>query len=216
MAEITAAMVKELREKTGAGMMDCKAALADSNGDIEKSIEFLRKKGLKNITKRAGKVAAEGVIYSYIHAGSKIGVMVELNSETDFVAKGDDFSALARQIAMHVAWANPKYLGREDIPAEMIEKEKEIAISQLSPQQQKMADKILPGKMEKFYAEVCLLEQEDAMNPDAKKSIKNLIDDLSAKVGEKIVLRRFVRFEVGEGIEKMESDFAAEVAAVVG
>jgi len=215
MAEITAQMVKDLREKTGAGMMDCKAALADSSGDIEKAIEFLRKKGLKNVSKRAGKVAAEGQVYSYIHAGSKIGVILELNSETDFVAKGDDFTALARAIAMHIAWANPKYLAREDVPQNVIESEKVIALSQLNPQQQKMADKILPGKLDKFYSDVCLLEQLDATDPAAKKTIKNLIDDLSAKVGEKIVLRRFVRFEVGEGIEKQVSDFAAEVQAVM-
>ena len=215
MAEITAQMVKDLREKTGAGMMDCKAALADSSGDVEKAIEFLRKKGLKNVSKRAGKVAAEGQVYSYIHAGSKVGVILELNSETDFVAKGDDFTSLARAIAMHVAWANPKYLSREDVPQNVIESEKAIAVSQLKPQQQAMADKIIPGKLDKFYADVCLLEQLDAVDPAAKKTIKNLIDDLSAKVGEKIVLRRFVRFEVGEGLEKQASDFAAEVQAVM-
>ncbi|MDR2337844.1 MAG: translation elongation factor Ts [Deltaproteobacteria bacterium] len=215
MAEITAQMVKELRDQTGAGMMDCKAALADSNGDADKAIEFLRKKGLKNVTKRAGKVASEGIVYSYIHAGSKIGVMLELNSETDFVAKGEDFTGLARAIAMHIAWANPKYLSREDVPNQVIEKEKEIALSQLNPQQQKMADKILPGKLEKFYGDVCLLEQLEAINPEAKKTIKDLINDLSAKVGEKIVLKRFLRFEVGEGIEKQTTDFAAEVQAAI-
>ena len=215
MAEITAQMVKDLREKTGAGMMDCKAALAESSGDVEKAIEFLRKKGLKNVSKRAGKVAAEGQIYSYIHAGSKIGVLLELNSETDFVAKGEDFTSLARAIAMHVAWANPKYLSREDVPESVIESEKTIALSQLNPQQQKMADKILPGKLDKYYADVCLLEQLDATDPVAKKTIKNLIDDLSVKVGEKIDLRRFVRFEVGDGLEKRVSDFAAEVQAAM-
>jgi elongation factor Ts len=219
MAEITAQMVKELRNQTGAGMMDCKAALADSNGDLDKAIEFLRKKGLKNVTKRAGKVASEGVVYSYIHAGSKVGVILELNSETDFVAKGEDFVDLARTIAMHVAWANPKYLSREDVPAQLIEKEKEIALSQLdsqlNPQQQKMVDKILPGKLDKFFADVCLLDQLEAINTENKKTIKELIDGLSAKVGEKIVLRRFVRFEVGEGIEKQTTDFAAEVQAAI-
>ena len=216
MAEITASMVKDLREKTGAGMMDCKAALTDSQGDFDKAIEYLRKKGLKNVGKRAGKVAAEGQIYSYIHSGNKIGVMLELNSETDFVAKSDDFSELCKRIAMHVAWANPKYVGREEVPASAIASESEIFRSQLTPQQEKMADKIIAGKLERFYSEVCLLEQEDSRDPAAKKKIGDLISDLSAKVGEKLVLRRVVRFEVGEGIEKAVNDFAAEVAATAG
>ncbi len=216
MAEISAQLVKELRDKTGAGMMDCKKALAEASGDPEKAIEVLRKKGLKDVDKRSGKVASEGVIYSYIHAGGRIGVMLELNSETDFVARGDDFQGLAKDIAMHVAWSNPRFLGREDVPEKVIATEKEIYLSQLKPEQQKMADKILPGKLEKFYEEACLLEQFDARDASAKKRIKDLISDLSAKIGEKIVLRRFVRYEVGEGIEKVKTDYRAEVAAAMG
>lgn len=215
MAEISASMVKELREKTGAGMMDCKGALSESNGNFEKAIELLRMKGLKNINKRAGKIAAEGQIYSYIHAGSKIGVMIELNAETDFVAKGDDFSELCKRISMHIAWANPRYLSREEVPQSVIDSEIEICRSQLTPQQEKVADKIISGKIDKFYSEVCLLEQEDSRDPTAKKKILDLINELSAKVGEKIALRRFVRFEVGEGIEKPLSNFAQEVQAAI-
>lgn len=213
MAAISASLVKELRDKTGAGMMDCKKALAENDGDIEKSIEFLRKKGLKDVGKRSGKVAAEGVVYSYIHSGGRVGVMLELNCETDFVARGDDFTDLAKSISMHVAWANPPFLNRESVPVNVIEKEKDIFRSQLKPQQEKMADKILEGKMEKFYKENCLLEQLDAKDAAAKKSIQDIINDVSAKVGEKISLRRFSRYEVGEGIEKEEVDYAAEVAA---
>ncbi len=216
MAEISAQLVKELREKTGAGMMDCKKALAEAGGDCDKAIEVLRKKGLKDVDKRSGKVASEGVIYSYIHSGGRIGVMLELNSETDFVARGDDFTSLAKDIAMHVAWSNPRFLQREEVPEKVLDTEKDIFLSQLKPEQQKMADKILPGKLEKFYEENCLLEQFDARDPAAKKRIKDLISDLSAKIGEKIVLRRFVRFEVGEGIEKAKTDYVAEVAAAMG
>lgn len=213
MAEITAQMVRELREATGAGMMDCKKALAETGGNQEQAIEFLRKKGLKSVEKRSGKVAAEGTIYSYIHSGGRIGVMLELNCETDFVARGDEFQALAKDIAMHIAWANPAYLSREEVPAEVIEKEKEIFRSQLSPQQEKVADKILAGKLEKFYEQTCLLEQLDAKDPQSKKRIADLINDLSAKIGEKIVLRRFMRYELGAGIERVQEDYAAEVAA---
>jgi len=215
MTAITAELVKTLREKTGAGMMDCKKALAEAAGDMEKAIEVLRKKGLKDISKRAGKVAREGVVYSYIHAGGRVGVMLELNCETDFVARGDDFQNLAKVIGMHVAWAAPAYLDREAVPASVIEKEKEIYLSQLKPEQQKMADKILPGKLEKFYADNCLLEQLDARDAGSKKTIGDLVNEISAKLGEKVQVRRFSRFEVGEGIDKVETDFAAEVAAQV-
>lgn len=194
-------MVKELREKTGAGMMDCKKALAEANGNFEQAIDVLRKKGLKDIGKRADKVAAEGVVYSYIHAGGRIGVMIELNCETDFVARGQDFQDLAKSIAMHVAWAAPKYLSREEVPASFIEREKEILASQLKPEQQKMADKILGGQLDKLLKEICLLEQLDVRDASAKKSIQDLVNELSAKVGEKVVLKRFVRFEVGEGVK---------------
>ena len=213
MAEVTAQMVKDLRDKTGAGMMDCKQALGESGGDVEKAIEVLRKKGMKNLSKRAGKVAAEGMVQAYLHPGGRIGVMLELNCETDFVGRGDDFQALAKDIAMHVAWANPRFLAREEVPESVLNTERDIYRSQLQPNQEKMADKILAGKLEKFYQENCLLEQLDAKDSSGKKTIQDQINDLSAKVGEKIVLRRFARYEVGEGIEKQTTDYAAEVEA---
>ncbi len=215
MSNVSAKLVKELRDQTGAGMMDCKKALTESEGNIDKAIEFLRKKGLKNVEKRAGKVAAEGTVLSYIHAGGRIGVLLELNCETDFVGKGEDFQSLAKDIAMHIAWANPKYVSREEVPQDIVEKEKEIFKSQLKPEQQKMADKILPGKVEKFYESVCLLEQVDVKDPSGKKKILDIINEQGAKMGEKLSLRRFVRFEVGEGIEKEESNYADEVAQTV-
>lgn len=213
MAEINAQMVKDLREKTGAGMMDCKSALAETGGDLEKAIDFLRKKGLKSVAKRSDKVTAEGTVHSYIHPGSRVGVLLELNCETDFVARGEEFQNLAKDIAMHVAWSSPKFLSRESVPQEALVREQEIFRSQLQPNQEKMADKILAGKLEKFYQENCLLEQLDAKDASGKKSIQDLINDVSAKLGERVVLRRFVRYEVGEGVEKATVDYAAEVAA---
>jgi len=209
-------MVKELREMTGAGMMDCKRALESTNGNMEAAVDHLRKAGLKKVEKRAAKTASEGVVFSYIHPGSRVGVLLELNSETDFVARGADFTALAKDIAMHIAWSKPRYVSREEIPAPELEREKEIYRSQLKPGQEKMADKIIAGKLEKFYEDTCLLEQFDARDAAAKKRIGDLVSQLSAKVGEKVVLRRFVRFEVGEGIEKQLMDFSAEVASVAG
>lgn len=212
MSQISAKLVKELRDRTGAGMMDCKKALQDNEGNIDQAIDYLRKKGLKNVEKRAGKVAAEGVCHSYIHGEGRIGVMLELNCETDFVARGDDFLDLARAISMHIAWASPRYVSSEEIPESEINSEREIYRSQLTPQQEKVADKIIDGKIEKFYESVCLLNQIDAKEPTAKKSIGDLVTETSAKLGEKITVRRFVRYEVGEGIEKSEVDFAQEVA----
>ena len=212
MAQITAQLVKQLREMTGAGMMDCKKALTESDGNIDKAVEFLRKKGMKSVEKRAGKVTAEGVVYSYIHPGGRIGVLLELNCETDFVSRGDDFQNLAKDIAMHIAWSSPKYVHREEIPAEVMESEERILRSQLKPEQAKMADKILAGKLEKFYETVCLVDQIDVKDSSAKKTIGDLTTDLSAKLGEKIAIRRFSRFEVGEGIEKPVEDYAEEVA----
>lgn len=212
MTQISAQMVKELREMTGAGMMDCKKALTECGGSIDDAVQFLRKKGLKSVEKRAGKVAAEGVVYSYIHAGGRIGVMLEMNCETDFVARGEDFENLAKEIAMHIAWSNPLYVSREEVPQAVIDKELDVFRSQLKPAQEKMADKILAGKLEKYYEGVCLLEQFDAKDASAKKRIADLISDVSAKIGEKIVLRRFSRYEVGEGIEKVVVDYAEEVA----
>lgn len=216
MAEITAALVKDLRERTGAGMMDCKQALAESAGDMEKAIDFLRKKGLKNVAKRASKVAAEGVVYSYIHAGGKIGVLLELNCETDFVARGEEFQDMAKRISMHIAWASPRFLRRDDVSESDLLREKEILRSQLKPEQEAMAEKILTGKMDKFYQENCLLEQLDVQDPSGKKRIEDALNELSAKIGEKIDVRRFTRFEVGEGIEKPVTNYVEEVRAAAG
>ena len=214
MSEISAQMVKELREKTGAGMMDCKKALAESAGDMEKAIQELRKKGLKSVEKRSDKVAAEGMVYSYIHPGNRVGVLLEMNCETDFVARGEQFVSLVRDIAMHIAWSKPRFVAREEISADVIAKEEEVYRAQLKPEQAKVADKIISGKVDKFFEEVCLLEQFDIKDSGSKKRIRDLLIDLSASVGEKIEIRRFQRFEVGEGIEKAKTDYAAEVAAV--
>ncbi len=215
MSQITAQLVKELRERTGAGMMDCKKALQETEANMEEAIQFLRKKGLKSVEKRAGKVAAEGTVFSYIHAGGRIGVMLELNSETDFVARSEDFLNLAKELAMHIAWSNPQYVSREEVPESALEKEREVFRSQLKPEQEKMADKIIAGKLEKYYSTICLLEQLDAKDPAAKKTFEDIVNEVSSKVGEKVQVRRFSRYEVGEGIEKVEVNYADEVAAVV-
>ena len=206
MADITAQLVKDLRARTSAGMMDCKKALVESGGDIEKAIEVLRKKGLKSVNKRADKTASQGLVYSYIHGDGRIGVLIELNCETDFVARGDDFQELSRAIAMHIAWAAPRFLQREDVTPEILKKEEEVLLAQLKPDQQQFADKIIAGKMDKFYQENCLLEQLDAKEPEAKRTIGDMITAVSAKVGEKIVLRRFVRYELGDGVNTQATD----------
>jgi elongation factor Ts len=200
--EITSAMVKELRTKTGAGMMDCKEALAASDGDFEKAIDFLRKKGLSAATKRSSKAAKEGIIASYIHMGGRIGVMVELNCETDFVAKTDAFQTAAKDIAMHIAASNPLYLRPEEIPVEVMEREKDIYRSQLSEENKpkKIWDKIIEGKLKKYYEDVCLTEQKFIKNTDI--SIATLINNLIANTGENIIIRRFARLQLGEEIKK--------------
>ncbi|MCB0331973.1 MAG: translation elongation factor Ts [Bdellovibrionales bacterium] len=214
MSNITASLVKELREKSGAGMMDCKSALQEVGGDLEKAIEVLRKKGLKDVGKRAGKVAAEGTIGTYVHAGSQVAAMVELNCETDFVARGEEFQNIARDIAMHVAALRPSYVSVEDIPQQVIAKEEEIMLESLNEAQRAKADKILPGKMKKFYEDSVLLAQ--AFVKDDSKSIQQLIDELSAKVGEKVSVRRIACMQVGEGVEKKKENLAEEVAATIG
>jgi elongation factor Ts len=216
MGEISASMVKELREMTGAGMMDCKKALNEAGGSLEAAVEVLRKKGLKDIGKRAGRTAAEGTIGTYIHANSQIVAVVELNCETDFVARGDDFQECARGIAMHVAAMKPLYLSPDEVPSAVIEKEREIFLEQLTPAQRNNAEKILPGKLAKFYEENCLLEQPYVRDDSGKVSVKNVVEELSVKCGEKVSVRRFVRFEVGEGIEKQKADLASDVAALTG
>ena len=198
---ITAEMVKELREKTGAGLMDCKRVLADSNGDIEKAIDMLRQKGLATAAKKAARTASEGLIGSYIHM-DKLGVMVEINCETDFVARTEDFRNLVKDIAMHIAAANPAYASREDVPQEVVEREKEIYRAQVVNKPPQVIEKILEGKLEKFYADTCLLDQIFIKDPEGKQKIKDLITEKIAKLGENIVFRRFARFQLGEGLPK--------------
>ena len=216
MTTITSEMVKQLRETTGAGMMDCKKALMEADGDMEKAIDVLRKKGLKDLEKRSGKTAAEGVIGVYTHPGDQVVSIVELNCETDFVARGEDFRALARDIAMHVAAMKPRYLAVEDVPEDVLAKEKEILLEQLNDAQKAKADMILPGKMEKFFESNVLLKQIFVKDETESKTIKSLLEELSMRSGEKVTLRRFSRFEVGEGIERVQGNLAADVAAMVG
>ena len=198
MAEITAAMVKELRDQTGSGMMDCKKALAENDGDIQKALDFLRKKGLAKAQKRAGRATSEGIIYSYIHAGSKLGVMVEVNCESDFVAKTDDFMEFAKNIAMHIAASNPAGLNPEDIPQDVVDREREIYRSQALEQgkPENIVDKIVEGQVQKFYKESCLLSQMYIKDP--KKSISEIVTEAIGKIGENIQIKRFVRFQLGE------------------
>lgn len=194
---ITSQMVKDLRDKTAAGMMDCKKALADTNGDMEKAVDLLRQKGLAVAAKRAGRATSEGVIETYIHAGGKLGVMVELGCETDFVAKNDSFREFARDIAMHIAAASPVSITREDVPETVLAREKEIYIQQAieSGKPANIAEKMVGGKIEKFLAEICLLEQKFVKNPDL--SIQDLLNELVGKMGENISIKRFARFQVG-------------------
>ncbi len=200
--EISATMVRELREKTGAGMMDCKKALAETEGNFEKAVDYLRQKGLATAAKRAGRVASEGRVGSYIHAGGKIGVMVEVNCETDFVAKTDDFQAFAKDVAMQIAASNPLCVRREEIPPQVLEKEREIYRLQAreAGKPEKIIEKIVDGKLEKYYSEACLMEQVFVKNTDI--TIQDLLNELIGKLGEKIEVRRFARFQVGEGISK--------------
>ncbi len=200
--DISASMVKDLREKTGAGMMDCKKALAETEGNYEKAVDYLRQKGLATAAKRAGRVASEGQIGAYVHAGGKIGVMVEVNCETDFVAKTPDYQSFAKDIAMHIAASSPLYIQRENVPPEVLEREKDIYRAQAreSGKPEKIWDKIIAGKLEKFYSEVCLLEQPFVKDPDL--SVQDLLNGLIGKLGEKVEIRRFTRYQVGEGIRK--------------
>ncbi|MDD3250125.1 MAG: translation elongation factor Ts [Smithella sp.] len=200
--EITSTMVKELRTKTGAGMMDCKEALVAVNGDFEKAIDFLRKKGLSAATKRSSKAAKDGTIASYIHMGGRIGVMVEINCETDFVAKTEDFQTMARDIAMHIAASNPLCVRPDEIDEDVLDREKEIYRSQLREEKkpEKIWDKIIEGKLKKYYEDVCLVEQKFVKNQDI--TVGTLISNMIAKTGENIVIRRFARFQLGEEFKK--------------
>jgi elongation factor Ts len=198
---VSAEMVKELREKTGAGLMDCKRVLADSNGDMEKAIDLLRQKGLATAAKKASRVASQGLVGSYIHM-DKLGVMVEVNCETDFVARTDDFRELVKDIAMHIAAANPAYVSREEVPQAVVEREKEIYRAQVANKPPQVVEKILEGKLEKFYGDTCLLEQIFIKDPEGKKKVKDIVTEKIAKIGENIIVRRFARFQLGEGLDK--------------
>jgi elongation factor Ts len=196
----SAEMVKELRDRTGAGVMDCKAALEASHGDLQAAIEHLRKKGLADAAKKAHREARDGVIASYIHAGNKIGVLVEVNCETDFVARTDDFQQLVKDVAMQVAAASPLYVSREEVPGEVIDKEREIYAQQMADQRKPphVIEKIVEGKLEKYYTETCLLEQPFIKDPSGKTRVRDLVDQATAKLGERVLVKRFSRFQVGE------------------
>ena len=212
---ITAAMVKELREKSGAGMMDCKKALTETNGDMDKAVDFLREKGLASVAKKSSRIASEGIVEAYVHGG-RIGVLVEVNSETDFVAKNEEFKNFVKDIAMQIAAVAPKYVSREEVPAEEVEHEKNVLTEQARGENkpEHIIEKMVEGRLEKFYEEICLLDQD--FIKDSDKKIRDILNDLIAKIGENIKIRRFVRFEVGEGLEKREEDFAEEVAKQIG
>jgi elongation factor Ts len=201
MTTISPEMIRDLREKTGAGMMDCKKALSESSGDFEKAVSLLRQKGLATAAKKAGRIASEGVIGSYIHMG-KIGVMVEINCETDFVARTDAFKELVKDVAMQVAAANPSYLSIEDVPQNVLDQEKEIYRAQIKGKPLQVMEKILEGKLEKFYTENCLLEQIYIKDSEQKKRVKDLITESIARLGENIIIRRFVRFQLGETVKE--------------
>ena len=213
---ISASMVKELRERTGAGMMDCKKALVETDGDMNTAIEFLQKKQLASASKRAGKIAAEGLVGNYIHMGGRIGVLLEVNCETDFVARSDDFQGFVKDVAMHIAATGPLVVSSDELAADEVAKQKDIFMGQAAEEgkPEHIAEKIVEGRLKKWAKEVCLLEQSFVKDPD--KSIQQLQTEVGSKIGEKISVRRFVRYEVGEGIEKAEDDFAAEVAAQAG
>jgi len=200
--EVSASTVKELREKTGAGMMDCKKALAETGGDVPKAIDYLRQKGLAAATRKADRVATDGAVGAYVHAGGKIGALVEINCETDFVARTTEFQTLLKDIAMQVAAASPRYVRREEIPAAELQGEKEIYRQQAleSGKPEKIVDKIVDGKLERFYSEVCLVEQSFIKDPD--KKILDVVNDAIARLGEKIQVRRFTRYHLGEGVAK--------------
>jgi elongation factor Ts len=214
--EISAQQVKELREKTGAGMMDCKKALTEAAGDLEQAIVILRKKGLASAQKKAGRAAAEGMVGHYIHMGGKIGVLVEVNCETDFAARSDDFQTLVKDIAMHIAASNPRWARREDVTPEELQKEKEIYKDQAraSGKPEHIVDKIAEGKLESFYKETCLYDQAFVKDPNI--SVEQLINNLIGKIGENIRVRRFVRYVTGEGLEKRSTDLKGEVEGMLG
>jgi elongation factor Ts len=220
MAEITAAGVKSLREKTGAGMMECKNALTEAGGSEEQAIELLRKRGLASAKKKEGRVAAEGAVGSYIHMGGKVGVLVEVNCETDFVARTEEFQSLIKDIAMHVAAAEPRFVSRDEVPADALDKEREIARAQAKNDPKNankpdaVIDKIVEGRLNKFYEEAVLLDQPFVKDP--AKTVGDLLTEKVSKTGERITVRRFARYKMGEGLAKRDDDFGNEVAALAG
>jgi len=207
--------VAKLRQATGVGMMDCKKALTETNGDFDKAVTYLREKGMAAAAKKANRIAAEGVVASYIHGGGKIGVIVEVNCETDFVARGDKFQELCKDIAMQIAASNPKYVRREEVPQDVIDSERAIAKQQAINEGKKpeFADRIVTGRLEKFFKEVCLMEQEFIKDPSM--DITQVINEAVLSIGEKITVRRFVRYEMGEGLEKRQDNLAEEVAKMM-
>ena len=228
MAEVTTTMIKELRERTGAGMSDCKKALTECEADVDKAAEYLRKKGLAAAAKKAGRIASEGLVGSYIHSNGRIGVLVEVNCETDFVAKTDDFKDFVKDISMHIAASNPLVVDTDQLDPALIEKEREIKLEAARnprPEPGKpnvkqipeaMIPKVVEGQIAKWKKEVSLLDQIFVKDPEGKKDVRSLLQDLVAKIGENIKIRRFVRFELGEGLEKKKDDFVAEVARQAG
>ena len=219
MAEVTAAAVKQLREKTGAGMMECKNALVEAEGNQEQAVDILRKRGLASAKKREGRIAAEGIVGSYIHMGGKVGVLIEVNCETDFVARGEEFQQLVKDIAMHVAATEPRFVSREEVPPADIEKEREIARTvvkndpKTSGKPEQVIDKIVEGQLNKFYEGTVLLDQPFVK--DSAKTVAEVVTEKIAKTGEKITIRRFTRYKMGEGLNKRDEDFGSEVASLV-
>jgi len=220
MAEITASAVKSLREKTGAGMMECKNALTEANGSEEQAIEILRKRGLASARKKEGRIAAEGAVGSYIHMGGKVGVLVEVNCETDFVARGEEFQQLIKDVAMHVAAAEPRYVSREEVPTDALDKEREIARAQAkndpknASKPDQVIERIVEGRLNKFYEEAVLMDQPFVKDP--AKTVGELVTEKIAKTGERITIRRFTRYKMGEGLARRDEDFGGEVAALAG
>jgi len=216
MAEVTATLIKDLRERTGAGMSDCKKALTEVEGDIDKAIDYLRTKGLAKAAKKAGREATEGAVVSYIHGGGRIGVLVEINCETDFVARNEDFQAFTRDVALQIAAMNPQFVRKEEVVAGVVDREREVLLAKAkeSGKPDQVVQKMVDGQISKWMKEICLLDQAFVKDPD--KTIEQIQQELIAKIGENIKIRRFVRFELGEGLEKKKDDFAAEVAKQAG
>jgi len=212
--EVNATMIKDLRERTGAGMADCKKALTEVSGDMEKAVDYLRAKGLAKAAKKAGREATEGLVTSYIHGGGRIGVLVEINCETDFVARNDDFVAFTKDVAMQIAAMAPQFVRKDEVSADAVSREKSVLLEKAkeSGKPEPVMQKMVEGQLSKWMKEICLLDQPFVKNPD--KTIEQLQQELIAKIGENIRIRRFVRFELGEGLEKKQSDFAAEVASI--